>query len=446
MKVLLEPRQGPDVAVCKGRICFTLVHRIHRAIGGGGLARARVRGAKRQRKGNPLLAGMKFEGRPTWVEVKLGQLLRNLRAIRRHVNPPGTRPRRMILAVVKGNAYGHGAVPVAKALEKAGTEWLGVASPAEGAELRESGIRAHILVMTGFWTGEEHTLLEHKLTAAVSGLEQLRRLERAAARAAKRRGPVGFHLKVDSGMNRLGITPEQVPEFVRALANSPHLRLEGVFTHFASSDAFLTKQTEEQQARFHAALKCLRALGVAPGIVHLANSAAIGARPETWADMVRPGAVLYGYHQFYDVPEKKAEVEAALPLRPALSLRTRIVTLRDVPVGGAVGYNARWTATRPSRVAVIAAGYADGLLRSLTNRGRVIIRGQFAPLVGTISMDLAAVDVTDIEGARTGDVVTIYGADGDAVQWASDVARVLGTVSSDLLCLIGHRVPRLYLR
>jgi len=392
-----------------------------------------------------LTSGLKFEGRPTWVEVKLGDLTGNVRAIRRHVNPPGTRPRRKILAVVKGNAYGHGAVPVAKALEKAGTEWLGVTSPAEGAELRESGIRAPILVMTGFWSGEEHSLLEHKLTAAVSGLEQMRWLERAGAKS-KRRAPIGFHLKIDSGMNRLGITPEEIPAFVRALGDSPHLKLEGVFTHFASSDAFTTKQTEEQEARFFAAVKCLRTQGVAPGIVHLANSAAIGARPETWADMVRPGALLYGYHQFYDVPEKKAEIEAILPLRPALSLRTRIVTLRDVPIGGSVGYSARWTASRPSRIAVIAAGYADGLLRSLTNRGRVMIHGRFAPLVGTISMDLATADVTEIEDVKLGDVATIYGEDGDAVQWASDVARVLGTVSSDLCCAIGQRVPRFYLR
>lgn len=390
---------------------------------------------------------IEFEGRPTWVEVRLGEIARNLRAIRRYVNPPGTRPRRKILAVVKGNAYGHGAVPVSKALEDVGTEWFGVTSPAEGAELRESGIRAPILVMTGFWTGEEHSLLEHNLTAAVSGFEQLRWLERAASRAArKRRGPVGFHLKIDSGMNRLGISPEQVPAFAHALADSPHLRLEGVFTHFASSDVFTTKQTDEQEARFHAAVKCLRAQGVSPGIVHLANSAAIGARPETWADMVRPGALLYGYHQFYDVPARLAEVAERLTLRPALSLRARVVTMRDVPVGGAVGYGARWTASRPSRIAVIAAGYADGLLRSLTNRGRVMIHGKFAPLVGTISMDLATADVTEIEGVKMGDIATIYGADGDAVQWASDVAQTLGTVSSDLLCSIGHRVPRVYLR
>jgi alanine racemase len=160
--------------------------------------------------------------------------------------------------------------------------------------------------------------------------------------------------------------------------------------------------------------------------------------------MVRPGALLYGYHQFYDPPERRAEMEMKLPLRPALSLRARIVLMRDVPAGAAVGYNARWTAARPSRLAVISAGYADGLLRALTNRSRAIVRGKFAPLVGTISMDLATADVTGIDGVKTGDIATLYGADGAASQWVSEVAATLGTVSSDLLCAIGKRVPRFY--
>jgi len=393
-----------------------------------------------------------FDGRPIWAEVSLGALAHNLRAIRRYVNAPGAPPvpgtstkkrtPRKVLAVVKGDAYGHGAAPVARALERAGADWFGVTDAAEGAELRAAGVRAPILVMTGFWTGEEKTLLEHKLTPAVTGLETLRWLERAAAR--RRRGPVGFHLKVDSGMNRLGVSPEEIAAFARALADSPHLRLDGVFTHFASSDVLTSSQTEDQRLRFADALERLRALRVPTGLVHLANSAAVGARPETWADMVRPGALLYGYHQFYDPPERRAELESKLPLRPALSLRARIVLMRDVPAGAAVGYNARWTAPRPSRLAVISAGYADGLLRSLTNRARVLVRGKFAPLVGTISMDLATADVTGIDGVKSGDVATLYGADGAASQWVSEVAATLGTVSSDLLCAIGKRVPRFY--
>jgi alanine racemase len=395
-----------------------------------------------------------FDGRPIWAEVSLGALTHNLRAIRRYVNAPGApavpgaspqkkSPPRKVLAVVKGDAYGHGAAPVARALERAGADWFGVTCAAEGADLREAGVRKPILVMTGFWTGEEKSLLDHKLTPAVTGLETLRWLERAAAR--RRRGPVGFHLKVDSGMNRLGVLPEEIPAFARALADSPHVRLEGVFTHFASSDVLTSSQTESQTARFSIALENLRALAIPAGLVHMANSAAVGARPDTWAAMVRPGALLYGYHQFYDPPERRAEMEAKLPLRPALSLRARIVLVRDVAAGASVGYNARWTASRPSRIAVISAGYADGLLRALTNRGRALVHGKFAPLVGTISMDLATADVTAIDGVKPGDIATLYGADGPASQWVSEVAATLGTVSSDLLCAIGKRVPRFYI-
>ena len=397
-----------------------------------------------------------FDGRPVWAEVSLGALTYNLRAIRRWVNRPEaqagpggssgksgkSRVQRKVLAVVKGDGYGHGAAPVARALERAGADWFGVTCAAEGAELRAAGVRGPILVMTGFWTGEEKTLLDHKLTPAVTNLETLRWLERAAAR--RKRGPVGFHLKVDSGMNRLGVTPEEIPAFASALAASPHVHLEGVFTHFASSDVLLSPQTEDQRVRFESALERLRGLGVPTGIVHMANSAAIAARPETYSDMVRPGALLYGYHQFYDVPERRAQAEAQLPLRPAMSLRARIVLLRDVAPGAMIGYNARWTAARPSRIAVISAGYADGLMRALTNRGRALVRGQFVPLVGTISMDVATADVTGVEGVKSGDVVTLYGKDGGATQWVSDVAALLGTVSSDLLCSIGKRVPRFY--
>ena len=403
-----------------------------------------------------MAARIKFDGRPVWAEVSLGALTHNLRAIRRYVNRADapaasggaasrsakSRTPRKVLAVVKGDAYGHGAAPVARALERAGADWFGVTSAAEGADLRAAGVRKPILVMTGFWTGEEKSLLANKLTPAVTGLETLRWLERAAARG--RRGPVGFHLKIDSGMNRLGVSPEEIPAFARALADSPHVRLEGVFTHFASSDVLTSSQTEEQSMRFALALARLRALKIPTGLVHMANSAAVGARPETWADMVRPGALLYGYHQFYDPPERRTEMELKLPLRPALSLRARIVLLRDLAPGSAVGYNARWTAARPSRVAVISAGYADGLLRALTNRGHAIVRGKIVPLVGTISMDLATADVTGIDGVKTGDIATLYGADGGASQWVSEVAALLGTVSSDLLCAIGKRVPRFY--
>ena len=397
---------------------------------------------------------VKFDGRPIWAEVSLGALTNNLRAIRRHVNPSRNplRPRRMILAVIKSNAYGHGIVPVARALSRARADWFGVTCSAEGAELRESGIREPVLILTGFWAGEERRILEHHLTPAIMRPEQLRLLEKAAAhlynaRGARkpRKGPIDFHLKIDSGMNRLGINPSEIPSFARVLAECPHLRLTGTFTHIASSEVFTTEQTIEQEKTFDAALACMRSIGLDPGIVHMANSAAIVSRPSTWRDMVRPGAILYGYHQFFEPSELNPEMEAKLPVRPVLSFRARIISIKDLAPGSRVGYNARWTAASPSRVAVLAAGYADGLARALSNKGQVIVREQFAPIVGTVSMDLTAADVTGISSARVGDIATIYGTDGSATQSVPDVARIANTASAELLCALGKRVPRFYL-
>jgi alanine racemase len=390
---------------------------------------------------------VKFDGRPIWAEVSVGALTHNFRAIRAHVNPAGTLgSKRKILAVIKSNAYGHGIVPVARALSKAHADWFGVTCSAEGAELREAGIREPILILTGFWAGEEKRILDNHLTAAVMRADQLRLLEKAAAaqrRSTKR--AVDFHLKIDTGMNRLGIPPKEIPAFARALADCPHLRLAGTFTHIASSEVFTTEQTIEQEKTFDAALACMRSLGLDPGIVHMANSAAIVSRPSTWRDMVRPGAVLYGYHQFFEPSELNPEMETKLPIRPVLSFRARIVSIKDLPAGARVGYNARWTAPGPSRVAVLAAGYADGLVRVLSNKGRVIVRGEIAPIVGTVSMDLTTADVTGIASARVGDIATIYGTDGPTTQSVPDVAKIANTASADLLCALGKRVPRFYL-
>jgi alanine racemase len=397
---------------------------------------------------------VKFSGRPVWAEIHLSALADNFRAIRKYVNPPGERLRepRKVLAVVKGNAYGHGAAPVAKALAKAGAEWFGVTCSAEGVELREAGIKNPILVMTGFWPGEERRIIEHHLTTAVTRCEQLPLLQRAAAavsRSARRASkPVEFHLKIDSGMNRLGIAPGDVDCFARQLAQCKHLRLGGVFTHFASSGIFSPaihgEQTEEQEKMFFAALRRLRELGIDPGIIHLANSAAIAARPDTWRDMVRPGAILYGYHPGYDPAERRAEFEARLPLRPVMSLRARIIGLRNVAAGQGVGYDSQFVTTRPSRIGVLAAGYGDGLHRSLGNRGNVLVRGKLAPIVGIVSMDVTMIDLTDVPEALIGDIATIYGTDGSRSLPANVVARGIGTVTSDLLCAVSKRVPRFY--
>jgi alanine racemase len=396
--------------------------------------------------------------RPVWAEVDLGALAENFRAIRKFVNPPeeNRKTPRKILSIVKGNGYGHGGPQVAKALEKAGSDWFGVTCTEEGIAVREAGVRKPVLVLTSFWPGEESRLIEHDLTAVIHRCEQLKELDRAAARVIAKSGGkkgrkrVSFHLKMDTGMNRLGIAPGNVDCFASQLAKCKHLELGGVFTHFASSEVSTNtrvgEQTRQQEERFYSALDRLRSLGVDPGIVHLANSAAIATRPETWADMVRPGAILYGYHPGYDPVEQRPEIEARLPLKPVMSLCTRIINIRNIPEGAGVGYNETFIAKRPSRIAVLAAGYGDGIHRSLGNRGSVLVRGALVPIVGIISMDVTMIDVTDVPDAVLGDAVTIYGSDGKHVRAANVIARSIGTVTSDLLCAVSQRVPRLYFR
>jgi alanine racemase len=389
----------------------------------------------------------KVEGRPVWAEVSASALTHNLRAIRDYVNPADEQRKtpRLVLSIVKGNGYGHGGPQVAQILEKAGSDWFGVTSASEGIEVRKAGIHKPILVLTSFWPGEEENLLKHNLTPVIHRCDQLAPLDHAAS---KSKNPFSFHLKMDTGMNRLGIAPSDVDCFAGQLAKCRHLQLGGVLTHFASSEAFAPsaqgQQTREQEEHFFVALERLRTLGVDPGIVHLANSAAIAVRPETWADMVRPGVILYGYHPGYDPPEQRSEAEKKLPLKPVMSLRTRIISLRRVPAGASVGYGGKFVTERPSVIGVLAAGYGDGVHRSLGNRGCVLVRGELAPIVGIVSMDVTMIDVTDVPGVEVGDLVTIYGVDGEHVHPASQVARGIGTVTSDLLCAVSARVPRIY--
>ena len=398
-----------------------------------------------RRKKNPI----DFVGRPVWAEVSLSALAHNFRAIRDYVNPSSEKRKtpRKILCIVKGNGYGHGGPQVAKALEKFGADWFGVASAGEGMELRKFGVRKPILVLGGFWPGEESNLLHHNLTPAIHRCEQLLAFETAAAKLRKKNFPI--HLKLDTGMNRLGIAPRDIECFARQLAKCQHLKLDGTFTHFASSEVLTDTPTGRQTAlqieRLNGVVERLRALRIEPGLIHFANSAAIAARPESWADMVRPGAILYGYHPGFDPMERRMEFETKLPLRPVMSLRARVINVRSVAAGDGVGYNASWIPTRPSRIAVISAGYHDGVHRSLGNRGQFAIRGHMAPIIGIVSMDVTMLDVTDVPDATVGDVATLYGEDGDHIYPANVIARSIGTVTSDLLSGMGRRVPRIYL-
>jgi alanine racemase len=390
-----------------------------------------------------------FVGRPVWAEVSLEALTQNFCAIRDYVNPASEKRKtaRKVLSIVKGNGYGHGGPQIAKALEKVGSDWFGVASVGEGIELRKFGVRKPILVLGGFWPREEENLLHYNLTPAIHRCEQLATLEAAAAKLRKKN--VAIHLKMDTGMNRLGIEPKDIDCFARQLAKCRHLRLNGTFTHFASSEVLtdtpVGHQTTLQMERLQAAIDRLSSFKIDAGIVHCANSAAIAARPETWADMVRPGAILYGYHPGFDPLDRRTEFEAKLCLRPVMSLRARVINVRFVPAGVGVGYNASWIPVRPSRVAVISAGYHDGVHRSLGNRGQFAIRGLVAPMIGIVSMDVTMLDVTDVPGVGVGDVATLYGEDGDHTYPANVVARSIGTVTSDLISGVGPRVPRIYI-
>jgi alanine racemase len=389
-------------------------------------------------------------GRPVWADVSLSALSHNFHAIRDFVNPKSEKratPRK-VLCIVKGNGYGHGGPQVAKALERAGADWFGVTGATEGEQIREAGVGKPILALTSFWRGEEAQLLANNISPAIIRCEQLGVLDSAATKRKFSKRSAGFHLKIDTGMNRLGIAPTDIECFARQYEKSSRLKLEGVFTHFASSEVFdgpVAAQNRRQEESFYKTVERLRSLGIDPGIVHLANSAAIASRPETWADMVRPGAILYGYHPGYDPIERRVQAEKELPLRPVMSLRARIINIRNVPPGDGVGYGSKFLPTRASKIAVLAAGYGDGIHRSLGNKGSVLVRSVLAPIVGIVSMDVTMIDVTDVPDVALGDVATFYGTDGEHVLPANLVARGIGTVTSDLLCAVSARVPRIYL-
>jgi len=376
--------------------------------------------------------------RRCWAEISLARLRENLGIVRRHVGVE-----RKILAVLKGNAYGHGAVPVARALAEAGADAFGVATVEEGIELREAGIEQPILLMAGFYPGEEQEVLEHELTAGLCDLGQLERLEQAARTRGRR---IRCHVKVDTGMGRLGIPSEAVPQALDMLTASRALELEGLYTHFAASEDFTSSQTAEQVACFESVRAQFAARGLRPPLLHLANTGAIVARPETWGTLVRPGSLLYGYMSFFkfDGADRTEEFYQKLPVRPALTLKAVIYLIRDFPPGKPLGYGARFVTQRPSRIAILPIGYADGWRRGLTGHCRVIVRGRYAPVVGTIGMDLMQVDVTDIPAAQPGDAVILIGSSGNATIPPTEPARALGSVVSEILSGLGQRIPRLY--
>ncbi len=377
--------------------------------------------------------------RPTWADVSISALRQNFRIVQQHVGPGVN-----ICAIVKADGYGHGAVESARALELEGARWFGVTSLDEAIPLREADIRGRILLMTGFWRGEEEEIVRLGLTPTIWEVAQIDLLERAAARVGVARHAV--HLKVDTGMGRLGVAPEDLPRVCAALKASPHLFVEGLSTHLAASEVLDAPSVPEQLQLFENVRKLLRDEGIDPPLVHAANTGAVISRRESWNTMVRPGIALYGYY----LPFERAGREVSgtglrLPVKPALTWKTRILSLRDVRANEALGYNGIYVTKAPSRIAVLPVGYADGFNRALSSRGRVIVRESYAPIVGRISMDLTLVDVTGLPGIEVGDEAILLGSlDGLTVD-AREHAALANTVVYEILCGISKRVPRRYI-
>jgi alanine racemase len=359
----------------------------------------------------------------SWIEVSREQIAENYRAVRNLVGS-GIE----VMPVVKADAYRHGAVEVSRVLMAEGARWLAVSNVEEGVTLRQEGISARILVMADYLPFEREAFEEFGLTPVIHSLEALQAVR------------VPYHLKIDSGMGRLGTraTPEEILRAIRACGAE---KLEGVMTHFASSANYDTAQTEEQIDRFEAVLNALEGGGVAPRYIHLSSSNPVAyRRAEAWGNMVRPGHVIYGYVS----PARGSAPAVGLKVKPALTWKATVLAVKDLEAGALVGYGGIYRSSHPIRIAVIAAGYADGIPHRLSNRGKVIVKGKLAPIIGAVSMDLTTIDISECPQVTCGDAVTLLGREGDVSIDAQQLARLAGTISYSVLCGIHARVKRVY--
>jgi len=369
----------------------------------------------------------------SWVEISLKQIAANFQAIRELVGPSVE-----VMPVVKADAYRHGAIEVSRKLTGVGTRWLAVSNVEEGVILRESGIAARILVMADFLPAERQSLLDFNLTPVIHALEDVAEWNRLAAGKGV---TAPYHLKIDTGMGRLG-TRAPAAEILEAVGAASHVNLEGLMTHLASSANYATPQTEQQMRTFETLCSHLAQAGVHPQFLHLASSTPVAyGRRDAWKRMVRPGHAIYGY---ISPVAKGTAPPVLLEVRPALTWKAAVLAVKDLPAGALVGYGGMYRAPQAMRIAVLAAGYADGIPHRLSNKGRVIAKGHFAPIIGAVSMDLTTIDVTNSPPLEVGDSVTLLGSEGGIAIDAQQMARAAGTISYSVLCGIHARVRRLY--
>jgi alanine racemase len=370
--------------------------------------------------------------RTAWVEVDLDAYAHNLQRIREHVGG------RALMPVVKANAYGHGLVPMGQAAAACGAEMLGVAIPEEGAELRAGGITIPIVVLGLALPEQASELIANDLQPVVSTLALAQTL---AEEARRRERSVRLHVKVDTGMTRVGVAAEEALMLCRAVAALPGARLAGVMTHFATSDELDNSFSVGQLRRFLAIVAAVReAVRPAP-LFHAANSGAIAAMPESYLDLVRPGLASYGLPAI-----DPAIAPCPLGLRPALAVHARITQIREVPAGRRVSYGGLYETPRPSRLGILPIGYADGYRRALTNQGEVLIRGRRAPVRGRVCMDQVVVDLTEIADVQVGDEAVLLGRQGGEEITAWEIASRVDTIVDEMLVGLGARLPRRYRR
>jgi alanine racemase len=368
--------------------------------------------------------------RPTWAEINLDNLAHNFKAMRRHVASGVA-----TMCVVKSDAYGHGAVECAKRLAAEGAEWFGVALPEEAAALRsEAQIAAPILALGGFWRGQEALLLKERITPVVYTVEMAESFDRAAQ---ERNEIADVHVKIDTGMGRLGVRFDAINDYAERLKACKHLRVDGLMTHFAAADdAAENDFTDEQIRRFEAAREIFLAKGFRPVWFDLANSPAALAHEKSWKNLVRVGGALYGIGK--DIFPASKTVE---DLKPVMRLRSEITLLKKVPAGETLGYARSFTTARDSLIATVPIGYNDGVPRALSNKGAVVVKNVKAPIVGRISMDLIVVDATDAPDVAVADEVEIIGA----AMTVEEIAALADTISYEITCGISNRVPRVFI-
>ena len=368
-------------------------------------------------------------GRPTFCFIDHDALRWNLQQIRAKVGDNVK-----ILSMVKANAYGHGAGAVAQTLADAGGDAFGVATLEEGVELRSAGIRAPILVLAGAYDDQLTKFLEHSLTPVVHDLTRLKHLDKALQNRGK---TLGVHLKIDTGMGRLGLIAAECDTWIDTLKNLTALKIEGVFSHFSHAESVEGDYTRKQLTIFKTTVERLRTADIRPSLVHFANSAATISLPAAYFDMVRPGIMLYGV---YPSPEMASQIK----LKPVLEWKTKILQLKKVPRGTSISYGQTYVTKRESLIATLPIGYADGYPRLLSNRGEVLVGGQRAPVAGRVCMDLTMVDVTDIRNVKQEDEVVLLGRQGDAEISADQIAAWANTISYEILTSISARVPRIH--